>query len=541
MLSTRAYAQKKGICSIYHLLFKAYGAMQAKSLRQALRLRTIFMTIENTHLLNQSSLLSLNEKVDVPNYNRSEVKTGIVHVGVGGFHRSHEAFYTHEYMQQTGDLRWGICGIGLREADRKMQTLLKQQDYLYTLLVKHPNGEANASVIGCLTDFLLSSDNPQAVVDKMACEDTKIVSLTITEGGYNYNTVTQTFDFDHPDAKHDLADPETPRLVFSYLAAALKIRKEANLAPFTVQSCDNIQHNGNMARKMLLAYVESFDTELAAWISENVSFPNAMVDRITPATTPADSQYLEEHFGLNDAWPVVCEPFTQWIIEDKFSNERPQWENVGAQFVPDVSPYEKMKIRLLNAGHSVLGILGSIEQQQTIDGAVSHSLFARYLRLFMDTEVTPVLDPVAGINVEEYKDILFERFANPNIKDNLSRICLESSSKISTFLIPTLLENLAKNGEIECATLVLVAWCYYSDKRTNQNGEALVINDAMASELHQAAKQTEANPLAFLEIQSIFAELNAYPKFVEEYKKQIEVLYANADIKPQMQQLLSSK
>lgn len=496
------------------------------------------MTIKNSHLLNQRGLSALTSNVVVPKYDRASLKTGIVHVGVGGFHRSHEAFYTDEYMQQSGDLSWGICGVGLREADRKMQAMLKQQDYLYTLLVKHPSGEASARVIGCLTDFLISNDGAQAIIDKMACEDTKIVSLTITEGGYNFNPLTQGFDFEHPDVLHDLANPETPRLVFAYLAAALKIRKDANQAPFTVQSCDNIQHNGNMTRNMLLAYVGCYDEELAAWIANNVQFPNAMVDRITPATTPADTQYLEQEFALKDAWPVVCEPFAQWIIEDKFSDARPLWEQVGAQFVPDVTPYEKMKIRLLNAGHSVLGILGSIEAQQTIDGAVSHPLFARYLRLFMDREVTPVLDPVAGINIADYKDILFERFANHNIKDNLSRICLESSSKLSTFLIPTLLHNLANNGEIKYATLVLAAWCYYSDKQVDLNAQPLDINDAMASELHEAAKQTSENALAFLQIDSIFGELKAYPRFVQEYQMQIETLYKNADIKLQMQQLI---
>lgn len=514
--------------------------------------------MSNVSSLNQAAAISLNQKnlrqlpssVKVPSYNRSELRTGIVHVGVGGFHRSHEAFYTDEYMQSSGDLSWGICGIGLREGDRKMQGLLKQQDNLYTLLVKHPNGSAHAQVIACLTDFLLAGDNPQAVVDKMAHADTKIVSLTITEGGYNYDPVTDAFDFSHPDAIFDLQNlavnnacldvNKPPRLVFTYLAAALKVRKEAGEKAFTVQSCDNIQHNGNMTRNMLLAYVEHFDPELAKWISEEVCFPNAMVDRITPATFPEDTLFLKNNMQLEDAWPVVCEPFAQWIIEDKFSDARPLWEKVGAQFVSDVTPYEKMKIRLLNAGHSVLGILGSIEHQATIDKAVSTPIFGQYLRLFMDTEATPALDPVEGIDISEYKDILFERFANPNIKDKLERICLDSSSKINTFLVPTVLHNLQTKGSIKLACLVLAAWCYYSDKRVNDKGEALDINDPLADELHACAKHTQSNKLAFLDMETVFGELKQDERFVAEYEKQVSALYASNNIVTQMRELIST-
>lgn len=284
------------------------------------------MNIKDTILLKQANLPLLSEQITVPDYDRTQVTAGIVHIGVGGFHRSHEAFYTDQYMQHSGDLTWGICGVGLREADRKMQGILKEQDYLYTLIVKHPNGQVENRVIGCLTDFLLSCDDPQKVMAKMASEQTKIVSLTITEGGYNFNPLINEFDFTHPDVIHDLANPGAPRLVFGYLAGALKKRKDAGQKPFTIQSCDNIQHNGNMTRKMLLAYVAKTDADLAQWIAAEVAFPNAMVDRITPATTPADITYLAQDVDLQDNWPVVCEPFIQWIIEDKFSDTRPLWE-----------------------------------------------------------------------------------------------------------------------------------------------------------------------------------------------------------------------
>ncbi|MDP5033041.1 mannitol dehydrogenase family protein [Paraglaciecola sp.] len=497
------------------------------------------MQTQSTISLCNATLHTLGQDVVVPQYDRAKVTHGIVHVGVGGFHRSHEAYYTDAYMSETGDLSWGICGVGLREADRKMQTLLAAQDYLYTLIVRHPDGNIENRVIGSLSDFLLGCDDPTAVINKMASSETKIVSLTITEGGYNFNPATGEFDFTNPDVIHDLANPQSPRLVFGYLIAALQLRRKNGLAPFTIQSCDNVQHNGDVAKKMLIAYATKVDSELAQWIEYAVAFPNAMVDRITPATTPADIAYLQQ-MGIKDEWPVTCEPFHQWIIEDEFTLGRPKWEQVGAQFVVDVTPYEKMKIRLLNAGHSVLGILGSLHGFNTIDESVQDPLFAQFLRHFMDVEVTPVLSPVQGINLDEYKDTLLNRFANPNIKDSLARICSENAAKLSTFLLPTMVDNLSNKGQIQCATLVLAAWCYYSDKQADQQGKALNIMDAMAVEVHKAASQTSQRPLALLELSSIFASLTCHKEFVAAYKQQVIALYAKPDVKQHMQSILSS-
>ena len=487
--------------------------------------------------LNQSNLSHLPESFVRPTYDRSKLKAGIVHIGVGGFHRSHEAYYTDELLGSSNSNEWGICGIGLREADRKISDVLKQQDYLYTLIVKHPDGQIENRIIGSIIDFMLACDDSSAVINKMANEQTKIVSLTITEGGYHFNPVTNEFDFDHPDVQHDLANPNTPKMVFGYLTAALRKRREEGLPAFTVQSCDNIQHNGDMTRKMLLAFARKQDTELAEWIDQEVRFPNAMVDRITPVTTPADIETLKES-GVDDAWPVVCEPFHQWVIEDTFSNDRPEWEKVGAQFVSDVTPYETMKIRLLNAGHSVLGLLGSIHGHQTIDGCIADPLFATYLRRFMDIEATPVLAPVEGIDLEEYKSTLIKRFGNPNVKDNLARICLESSAKLPTFLIPTITENLKKGGSVEYAALVIAAWCYYSDKGTDKNDTALDIVDDMKAELHEAATGTANDKLSFLKLEDIFGELVNSEVFTSEYRRQLDALYANPDIAQLMRALI---
>lgn len=494
----------------------------------------------NSVKLNQEHLTKLDPGVARPSYDRGDIKAGIVHVGVGGFHRAHEAYYTDLLLEQTGSKDWGICGVGLREADRKMAEVLKSQDYLYSMLVKHPDGKTEAKVIGSIIDFLLSVDDPAAVIDKMAHPDTHIVSLTITEGGYNFNAATGEFNFENPDVVHDLANPDSPRLIFGYLTAALKKRRAAGLPPFTVQSCDNVQHNGDMAKKMLLSFAGKQDPELAAWIEAEVRFPNAMVDRITPVTTEADISALKDEFGLVDGWPVTCEPFCQWVIEDNFSCGRPKWEEVGAQFVPDVTPYEKMKIRLLNAGHSVLGLLGSIHGHETIDGAVSDPLFGKYLRAFMDKEATGVLDAVEGIDLSAYKDSLIYRFSNPAIKDSLARICLASSAKLPKFLISTIHENLAAGGSIDYATLVIAAWAYYSDKGESRHGVALDIVDDMKDELHAAAVQNQAEPLSFLRLTEIFGDLAEQERFTTLYQRQLAALYEDPNIARLMEATLAA-
>lgn len=489
--------------------------------------------------LNQANLTRLPAKIARPTYDRSRLRAGIIHVGVGGFHRSHEAYYTDEWLATSGDTDWGICGVGLREADRKIADILRDQDYLYTLIVKHPDGEVSYRVIGALVDFMLGCDDPEAVVGKMAHVDTQIVSLTITEGGYNFNPSTGEFDFSHPDVCHDLAHLDRPKTIFGFLTAALQRRRRAGLPAFTVQSCDNIEHNGDTTCKMLLAFTRKLDPELAAWIEREVRFPNAMVDRITPVTTPADIKHLEREFGLDDQWPVVCEPFIQWVIEDHFVSQRPAWENVGAQFVPDVAPYETMKLRLLNAGHSVLGLLGSLHESQTIDECVADPLFATYLRRFMDLEVTPVLDTVDGIDLEDYKDDLIERFGNPAIKDDLARICLESSAKLPKFLIPTIRENLNRGGRIDYATLVIVAWCYYSDRGCSADGTPLSIVDQMKNELHEAAVATKFDPLSFLTLKPIFGDLVFDHTFAAHYKRAVKAFYDCPDIVRHMQAIVS--
>jgi mannitol 2-dehydrogenase len=488
--------------------------------------------------LTQDNLPEIAQRIPCPTYDRRQLKSGIVHVGVGGFHRSHQAYYLHRLLE-NGSPDWAITGVGLREGDRKMSEVMREQDGLYTLVTQHPDGTAKCEVIGSIRDYLLAVDDAGAVIDRMAHPDTRIVSLTITEGGYNLNSATGEFDLDNPDVQHELRHPDEPRTVFGYLTAALKRRREKKLPPFTVLSCDNIQHNGAVARKMLLTFARNQDPELAAWIAKEVTFPNSMVDRITPVTTPEITDYLRREYDVEDGWPVVCEPFLQWVVEDTFANGRPPLETVGVQFVDDVTPYEKMKIRLLNAGHSVLGIPGALHGHPTIDACMRDEVFAGFMRRYMDTEVTPVLDPVEGIDIEQYKDSLEARFANPNIRDSVSRICSESSAKLPKFLIPTVRENLVRGGSIRFGTFVLAAWCVYSDRSTDENGQALKVIDEQKARLQQVAGNTEQDPTSFLQQPNIFGDLANDERFVEAYTQAVRSLYGGKPIRELMAEMLN--
>ena len=489
--------------------------------------------------LNTQNLGKLADRLPVPNYDRSILKAGIVHIGVGGFHRSHQAYYIHQLLQKHSAADWAICGVGLREDDRRIADVLKKQDCLYTLVTQHPKGKVDSEVLGSIIDYLLAVDDPQLVINRMAHPDTKIVSLTITEGGYNFNPNTGEFDFENLDIQHDLNNLSLPKTIYGYLMAALRNRYESGQPPFTILSCDNIQHNGDMLRKMVLAFAERQDKKMVDWIAEKVDFPNSMVDRITPTTTALATDYLLSTYQLSDEWCVVCEPFIQWVIEDKFSNGRPPLEKLGVQFVPDVTPYEKMKIRLLNAGHSVLGIPGAIFGHSTIDDCMNDSVFANFLRKFMDKDVTPILGKIEGIDMEKYKDTIEVRFANPNIKDGVARICSESAAKLPKFLIQTLRENLKNGGSIKYATFILAAWCYYSDKGINEKGEALVIIDVKKEQLHQAASNTTSDWTSFLNQTDLFENLNKNERFVNEYTRIIQAIYKENDIRKLMNELYS--
>jgi mannitol 2-dehydrogenase len=473
--------------------------------------------------LNQNNLKLLPSSVPIPLYNRDNQKPFIVHIGVGGFHRAHQAFYLNELLNK-GLTDWTICGMGIKQEDELIYKVLKEQDYLYTLMVKQFDGAIHPRVIGSIVDYIFVPDNHAAAIEKLADPQVKIVSLTITEGGYNFDS-NGDFVISNPDIQWDIHHPKMPKTVFGLLAIALKIRMNRNIPAFAVLSCDNIHHNGDITKKMLLSFTDTIDKVLSEWIQANVCFPNSMVDRITPVTTKNDTELLNKQYEIEDACLVTCEPFIQWVLEDNFPNGRPAWEKVGVQFVPNIDPFEKIKIRLLNAGHSFLGLAGSLAGYNTIDESVNDPLLQKSLRTFMDEEVTPVLDEVEGINLTEYKDSLIQRFKNPNIKDQLTRICSESSAKLPKFLIPTIKEQLEGNGPIKYGAFILAAWCYTLELYA-KNGYNYPIRDAMLKELTQAALYaSEYEPLAFLRENVVFDDLAKQPRLANEFTKSFNEIH----------------
>tara|TARA_R110000868_G_scaffold15443_9_gene70428 strand:- start:9490 stop:10974 length:1485 start_codon:yes stop_codon:yes gene_type:complete len=476
--------------------------------------------------LSNSCLKELADRVSIPQYNRENIKAGIVHVGVGGFHRAHEAMYIDQLLHDESNSNWGICGVALLNFDQKIYNTLQTQDGLYTLVVKELDGTLTKRVIGSIVEYLYAPENPLAVIEKIANPDVKIITLTITEGGYNFNEATGEFNLDNPQIIHDRDNPKAPKTIFGYLTQALKLRKEQNNGPVTILSCDNIEGNGDVTKKMLLSYVQFAEADLLPWIKVNVSFPNSMVDRITPATVATDFSQLLETSGIEDQWPVVCESFQQWVIEDEFIAGRPNLEAVGVQFVTDVEPFEKMKLGLLNAGHSVIGILGSLMGYSTIDEAISNPQIAKFLAVYLDKEVTPTLRNLEGVDLAKYKKTLVERFSNQYIKDQIERICSETSAKIPKFIMPTVLGQLKAKGTITYAAFVLAAWAVYS-LRVNEKNEAISIKDALQETLFAKAKVATTNPVAFLTIEEVFGNLSQSKTFIKSYTKAYHDIIAN--------------
>ncbi|MFI8692359.1 mannitol dehydrogenase family protein [Stutzerimonas kunmingensis] len=427
--------------------------------------------------LNEANLPQLPSPIARPDYRLAEVTTGIAHIGVGGFHRAHQAAYTDALMNTGEGLEWGICGIGTRAEERAMRDALAAQDYLYTLVELDDRPDTEVRVIGSIRDMLLvGEDGSEAVVARLADPTIRIVSLTITEGGYCMDDSTGEFNAKLPHIQHDLENPRTPISVFGLLCAALAKRRGQGLPAFTVMSCDNLPHNGDVTRKATLAFAGLVDADLAGWIERNVSFPNAMVDRITPMTSAAHRQDLERQHGLDDAWPVVCEPFVQWVLEDRFVAGRPAWEKVGVQFTDDVSPYEEMKIKLLNGSHLALTYLGFLRGYRFVHETMADPLFVEYIRRYMDEDVTPQLAPVPGIDLARYKQTLIERFSNRAIADQLERVCSDGSSKFPKFSVPTIDRLIADNAGLDRAALVVAAWALYL-RGVDENGVPYRIPD----------------------------------------------------------------
>ncbi len=454
--------------------------------------------------LRPETLDRLPAAVARPSYDRGALTGAIVHMSVGGFHRAHQAVYLDDLLQQGAAAGWGICGVGLLPQDARMRDVLRAQGCLYTVVERSAAGD-RARVIGALCEYLLAPDDPLAVIQRMAAPECRIVSLTLTEGGYFVHPGTGALDDAHPDLRHDLGSPHAPRTAFGLLADALALREERGLDPFTIQSCDNLQGNGDVARRMFLAFLERRDPDLREWVEEDGSFPNAMVDRITPLTTDEHRALVRDRFGLDDGWPVVCEPFRQWVIEDRFPCGRPPWERAGAQLVADVHPYEQLKIRLLNGGHQAICWPGLLLGHRHTDAAMADPDVRALLERF-HAEVTPLLPPVPGIDLAGYRRTLAERFANPALRDQLARIATDGSDRMPRFVLPSIHDALASRAPLRALAFTVAAWFRVLAADADARGAPLPKRDPLLDELVRRARAGGEDPGPLLELRALFGD-----------------------------------
>ena len=474
--------------------------------------------------LSNNTLSTIPDSVLTPKYDRNSITPGILHFGVGAFHRSHQALTIDRLLSQGLAHDWGIVGVGLLPHDFKMLDALNPQDGLYTLITKHGDGKIDYQVIGSIIGFHFAPDDPEAVLSRLVSPEIRIVSLTITEGGYSFDSVTGEFDPKTPGVSHDLSTNEAPVSAFGYIVEGLRRRRELGIPPFTVQSCDNIQGNGDVAKKMFIAFAKLKNAELGTWIQEHVAFPNSMVDRITPVTAQGDIDLASKALGLEDHWPVPCEPFFQWVIEDHFPLGRPPFEKAQAQMVKDVMPYELMKLRLLNASHQGLCYFGRLSNYHYVHEVMGDPLIVRLLERYMDEEATPTLSPVPGVDLAAYKAQLIERFSNSQVLDTVARLAAESSDRIPKWLMPVVRENLQKNGKVELSAAIVASWARY-DEAIDELGKPIEVVDSLKEELVSIAKTQRSNPKAFIENKKLFGDIANEPRFMTPYLSALASLH----------------
>jgi mannitol 2-dehydrogenase len=452
--------------------------------------------------LNSTTLRRL--PIATPGYDRDGIGVGIAHFGVGGFHRAHQAMYVDRLLQRGLAREWGICGIGVMPADRRMRDVLRAQDGLYTLILEDPDGSREARVIGSIVDYRYAPDDPEATIELLAAPATRIISMTITEGGYQVRDSGS---------------------VFGLIAQALARRRERGISAPTIVSCDNIEHNGEVARQAVLAHAELLSPDLADWVAEHARFPSSMVDRITPATTPDIVAAAERDFGVADEWPVLAEAFASWVLEDDFADGRPPLEEAGVLLVDDVSPYEQMKLRLLNAGHQCLCYFAWLCGYRMVHDAARDSLFAEFLLAYFDSEAMPTLQPVPGIDLPAYSRELIERFGNPGVRDTVARLCAFSSDRIPKWLLPVIRDNLITGGPIRLASAAVASWARYAEG-VDEGGQPIEVVDNLAGSLVPLARSQRGHPTAFIENTAVFGDLAQVPRFVEAYRWALDSLHA---------------
>ena len=471
--------------------------------------------------LNSDALSRLPSGVQRPGYDRAKVTAGIVHLGLGAFTRAHMAIYTDDALA-AGEAGWGILGTSLRSPATR--DALSPQNGLYTLARRDAGGE-RLRVIGTLTGLLVAPGNPEALIVAMAAPSTRIVSLTVTEKGYCHDPATGALNEEHPDVRHDLANPAMPCSAPGIIVAALVRRRAAGIAPFTVLSCDNLPSNGHTAKRVLARFAELVDADLGRYVTDKLACPSTMVDRIVPATTDEDRARISAALGCVDAWPVVTEPFSQWVVEDTFPLGRPDWGAHGVELVRDVAPYETMKLRLLNGAHSSLAYLGGLAGFETVADAMTESAMARFIEGLMQNEIIPVLRPPPGADVAAYARMLIARFHNPALRHRLAQIAMDGSQKLPQRLLGTARDRLARGLDLRCIALGVAAWmCHVA--RTPE------LNDPMRQELRRradaAGPSAEKLAPALLGIEAIFGrDLAADPRFAGAVTQALRALLAD--------------
>lgn len=460
--------------------------------------------------LNLENLPRLPADIATPSYQRIQLSAGIVHIGLGNFHRAHQAWYLHRLFDKGFCHDWAIIGAGVRAADSAQRGKLAGQDYLTTLIELDPN-RRSAEICGAMIDFLPVEESNESLIKRMAQPDIRIVSLTVTEGGYFVDPASGGFDENHPDILHDVAYPEKPKTAFGAMVAALRIRRNAGLKPFTGMSCDNLQGNGRILRSTVVGLARLLDGSLADWIENNASFPNSMVDCIVPATGARETA-LAADFGVSDTSPVTHENFRQWVIEDDFCAGRPDLDKVGAIFTDKVHDYEAMKLRILNGGHQIIAMPGELLAIETIADTMAHPLISAFLERVVREEIAPHVAPVPGMTPKEYLEQITRRFSNPEIRDTTRRVAFDGSSRQPGFLFPSIRDGLEKNTPIGGLALSTAMWCRYCEG-VREDGSAIEPNDPNWSELRQVAQSAICKPGYWLDQTQYFGDLRKHDRY----------------------------
>ena len=474
--------------------------------------------------LSRQTLGNLSEEVKIPTYDSADLSAGIVHIGLGNFHRAHQSWYLHRLMQQGDAHGWGIIGAGVRAGDEAQRERLAAQDYMTTLIELDPKGRS-AEVVGSMIGFVPVQENNAALIGQMAYPTIRIVALTVTESGYYIDPVSKAFDADHADMQNDAAHPDRPASAFGAMIAALKLRRAAGAGPFTCQSCDNLQGNGDILRQTVVSLARMSDPDLADWIDANCTFPNSMVDCIVPATGPKELE-LVKTFGIADAAPVTHENFRQWVIEDKFCAGRPDWDRVGATFTDNVHAFEAMKIRILNGGHQLIANAGEVLSVEFISGCMDHALIGDYFRTVAKTEIAHQVHAVPGMTPDAYADLIDSRFSNAEIIDTVRRVAFDGSSRQTGFILPTLRDALAAGTPTDGLALSQAIWARMCEG-TREDGSAIEPNDPIWDKVNAAAIAAKDNPQAWLDQRDLYGDLAENAQFQGQFTNWLTLIWSD--------------